>query len=279
MKCDEKWGYVRKVKYLSDIIASIEFAKKYDLEVIQVIKPEEFEPQTGQAYTGEGTLINSKEFNGVVSMTARKQITEKLVNLGKGQPETTYKLRDWIFSRQRYWGEPIPLIHKQNGGMEPICKTKDQECVQKKLPLELPDVPDYNPSADGTSPLEKNKEWVKTTDNEGNPARRETNTMPNWAGSCWYYLRYTDPKNDQEFADKEKMKYWLPVDKYFGGAEHTTMHLLYSRFWHKFFYDQGLVPTSEPYQWRMNGGLLLGPDGTKMSKSKGNVISPMNMVE
>ncbi len=256
-----------------------EFARKYDLEIIQVIKPAEFELSETEAYTGEGTLINSHEFNGIESISARKQITAQLENLGKGEKETTYKLRDWIFSRQRYWGEPIPLIHTQDNTIEPICQTEDQNCVQENLPLKLPEVPDYNPPADGSSPLERNEEWVQTKDTKGRPAKRETNTMPNWAGSCWYYIRYVDPNNSEIFADKKKMDYWLPVDKYFGGAEHTTMHLLYSRFWHKFLYDQDLVPTKEPYKWRMNGGLLLGPDGTKMSKSKGNVISPMDIIE
>lgn len=257
----------------------LDFAIKYDLDIVPVIQAEEFELNETEAYEGEGLLINSAEFDGLDSLTARDRIIDKLENLDTGKRKTTYKLRDWLFSRQRYWGEPIPLIHTEDGEIEPICKTSDQACVNNKLPLKLPEVPDYTPSADGASPLEKNSEWVNTKDKKGRPAKRETNTMPNWAGSCWYYIRYLDPKNNEKFADKEKMKYWLPVDKYFGGAEHTTMHLLYSRFWHKFFYDQDLVPTSEPYKWRMNGGLLLGPDGTKMSKSKGNVISPMDIVE
>jgi len=258
-----------------------DFAKKYNLEIVPVVKPKKDdlkEPLT-EAYIEEGILVNSGKFNNLESAKASEEIIKELESKNKGRKEITYKLRDWIFTRQRYWGEPIPLIHTQDGKIESICRTNDKKAVSENLPLELPEVPDYNPSADGTSPLEKNKEWVQTIDKNGNPAKRETNTMPNWAGSCWYYIRYADPKNNEAFADYEKMKYWLPVDNYFGGAEHTTMHLLYSRFWHKFLYDQGLVPTREPYKWRMNGGLLLGPDGTKMSKSKGNVISPMNIVE
>ena len=258
-----------------------DFAKKYDLEIIQVIKPKDgmIAKPLKEAYEEKGVLINSGKFNNLGSDEASEEIIKELGFENKGRKETTYKLRDWIFSRQRYWGEPIPLIHTENGKIEPICATSDAKGVSENLPLKLPEVPEYKPSADGTSPLSRNKEWVQTTDKNGNSAKRETNTMPNWAGSCWYYIRYIDPKNSEAFADYEKMKYWLPVDNYFGGAEHTTMHLLYSRFWHKFFYDQKLVPTREPYKWRMNGGLLLGLDGTKMSKSKGNVMSPMNIVE
>ncbi len=254
-----------------------DFANKYNLEIISVIKaPAEFE---GTVYTGMGEMINSGDYNGMKSIEFFEAAIDRLVKEGKGKKDVNFKIRDWIFSRQRYWGEPIPVIHTEDGKVKPVCNPEDFECVNEKLPLELPEVPDYNPTSDGTSPLERNAEWVNITDENGNPAKRETNTMPNWAGSCWYYIRYTDPHNNESFADIEKMKYWLPVDKYFGGAEHTTMHLLYSRFWHKFLYDQGEVPTPEPYQWRMNGGLLLGPDGTKMSKSKGNVIEPMDIVE
>ena len=233
----------------------LEFAEKFALPVIQVIDE-------------ENNMINSDKYNGMNA----KDFMQKTLEIF--EPKTTYKIRDWVFSRQRYWGEPIPLIHKNNN-IKPICDPDDLESVNKTLPLELPEVPDYNPTDDGTSPLERNKEWVKVDED----TKRETNTMPNWAGSCWYYLRYCDPHNEKQFADPKKLKYWLPVDRYFGGAEHTTMHLLYSRFWHKFLYDQKQVPTSEPYQWRMNGGLLLGPDGKKMSKSKGNVIEPIDIVE
>ncbi|MBU0649741.1 class I tRNA ligase family protein [Patescibacteria group bacterium] len=187
----------------------------------------------------------------------------------KGKKAVTYKIRDWVFSRQRYWGEPIPIIHKQDGTME----------AEKKLPLELPFSTDYTAEKDGTPPLGKLSAWINTTDSQGNPAKREAQTMPTWAGSSWYFIRYVDPKNDQDFADYEKMRYWLPVDKYFGGAEHTTVHLLYSRFWFEFLHDIGLVPYPEPYQWRMNGGLMLGPDGKKMSKRLGNVMEPGTLIE
>ncbi len=230
-------------------------------------------------YTGDGILTNSEEFSQLDSKTATEKIIQKLESQNKGTEKVTYKIRAWVFSRQRYWGEPIPLIHKKTGEVEAICDTKNPKEVKDTLPLVLPNVPDYRPTSDGTSPLARNKKWVKTTANDGTPAERETSTMPNWAGSCWYYMRYIDPQNETAFADYEKLKYWLPVDNYFGGAEHTTLHLLYSRFWHKFFYDLKLVPTPEPYNWRMNGGILLGPDGRKMSKSKGNVIEPMDIVE
>ncbi len=200
------------------------------------------------------------------------KLAENLEARGLGKKETMYKMRDWLFSRQRYWGEPIPVIHCKDGKIEAIVSTDDKEGVKKLLPLLLPAIPDYEPTDDGSSPLSRNKEWVKTTDSHGEEASRETNTMPNWAGSCWYYLRYLDPNNDEEFCSQEKMKYWLPVDKYFGGAEHTTRHLLYSRFWHQFLYDKKLVPTKEPYAWRMDGGILLGEDGVKQSKSRGNVV-------
>lgn len=254
-----------------------DFAKKYGLEITPVIEaPQNFK---GAAYTGNGPMINSEEYNGMDSTMFFEEIIScfEKENIGKRGKE--YKLRDWIFSRQRYWGEPIPLIHTQNGKILPICDIDSKKEVDEGLPLKLPEVPDYTPSSDGASPLVRNKDWVNTKDENGDPAKRETNTMPNWAGSCWYFIRYTDPNNNEFFADEKKMKYWLPVDRYFGGAEHTTMHLLYSRFWYQFLYDQGLVPTPEPYQWRMNGGLLLGPDGTKMSKSKGNVIEPMDVVK
>jgi leucyl-tRNA synthetase len=254
-----------------------EFAKKLGIEILPVIEtPSDLEQEV---YTGTGKMINSGAYDGMDSKEFSDVIIERFEKEGIGKRQKQYKLRDWIFSRQRYWGEPIPLIHTEDGQILAICDVDDPEDVNDKLPLELPELPDYTPSSDGASPLGRNKDWVNTTDRNGNPAKRETNTMPNWAGSCWYFIRYADPKNDKAFADPEKMKYWLPVDRYFGGAEHTTMHLLYSRFWYKFLSDQGLVPTSEPYMWRMNGGLLLGPDGTKMSKSKGNVIEPMDIVE
>lgn len=261
-----------------------EFAKKFDLEIIEVIKPNSnviaSEAKQSEMYTGkDGTLINSGEYNGMSCKEAFEKMVSKAGKEGFGEKKVHYKLRDWLFSRQRYWGEPIPVVHKEDGSVEAIVETSNMEEVHKVLPLKLPEVADYTPSSDGYSPLAKNTDWVNTTARDGSPAKRETNTMPNWAGSCWYYIRYLDPKNDEMFADFEKMKYWLPVDMYFGGSEHTTLHLLYSRFWHKFFYDQGLVPTEEPYQWRMNGGILLGSDGDKMSKSKGNVLNPDEKIE
>ena len=260
-----------------------DFAKKYHLPVVRVVVgPNEDTSEitnVKQVFEGEGTMYNSHFLDGLDTKSALKKIMDYMEEKGTGKRNTTYRIRDWVFSRQRYWGEPIPMMHTKNGEIEPICDPDIPEEVSKYLPLELPEVPDYNPTSDGSSPLERNKEWVNTKDREGNAVRRETNTMPNWAGSSWYYIRYCDPHNDNIFADMEKMKYWLPVDKYFGGAEHTTLHLLYSRFWHKFLFDQGLVPTPEPYAWRLNGGLLLGPDGKKMSKSKGNVVEPLEVIE
>jgi len=245
-----------------------EFAKKKDLNIIEVITGGNIQKE---AYEGEGKMINSFKYNGIDSEKFRKVITKELENIKKGRRGIAYKIRDWVFSRKRYWGDPIPVVYKQNGEIEAVAETN--------LPVELPYLKDFLPPADGSSPLEKAIDWVNITDSKGNPAKRETQTMPTWAGSNWYYLRYTDPKNDKEFANMEKMKYWLPVDRYFGGAEHTTVHLLYSRFWHKFFYDLELVPTKEPFAWRMNGGLILGADGNKMSKSKGNVVEPKKYLD
>ncbi len=256
-----------------------EFAKKFGIKIVQVIDSDKNDPSSYLPTVDYGTLINSGRYNGLASKEAISKIVTDLKLQGAANFTTTYKIRDWVFSRQRYWGEPIPLIHKANGEIESVCDPDDPNEVNKKLPLTLPDVPDYRPTSDGLSPLEKNKAWVAVNDSQGNPAKRETNTMPNWAGSCWYYIRYIDPQNENRFADPDKLKYWLPVDRYFGGAEHTTMHLLYSRFWHKFLYDNGLVPTKEPYAWRLNGGLLLGPDGRKMSKSFGNVIEPIEIID
>lgn len=257
-----------------------EFAQKYNVEVIKVIEaPKDYIPADNETlFTGEGTIINSDQYNGLTSEEFTIKAIERLVKEKKGESAITYKLRDWLFSRQRYWGEPIPLLHSEDGTIQSVCDPDNLTEVASTLPLELPVLPDYNPSSDGSSPLERNLDWVNTLTSDGKKAKRETNTMPNWAGSCWYYIRYIDPKNDAVFADPEKLKYWLPVDRYFGGAEHTTLHLLYSRFWHKFLFDQGLVPTEEPYAWRLNGGLLLGPDGKKMSKSHGNVVEPMELL-
>ena len=261
------------------------FAKKFGLNIMEVIKPEDTSDTSDDkyvkigetVYTGEGIMVNSGEYTGMKSEEFREKIIKELEEKNLGKRSVSYKIRNWVFSRQRYWGEPIPLVHTKNG-IEAICDTNNMDEVNENLPLKLPDVPDFSPTSDGTSPLEKNSEWVNIIF-KGKPARRETNTMPNWAGSCWYYIRYTDPKNDMAFANMEKMKYWLPVDKYFGGAEHTTLHLLYSRFWYRFFYDLGLVPTEEPYKWRLNGGLLLNPEGTKMSKSKENGVNPADEIE
>jgi leucyl-tRNA synthetase len=255
-----------------------EFAHKFNLPIVTVIEPDITENLV-IPYLANGKMINSDKYNGMLSQESAKVIVADLESLEKGKPHVTYKIREWVFSRQRYWGEPIPMVHKANGDIEAIVSTANIDEVHKVLPLTLPDVPDYNPTSDGSSPLEKNVEWVNTVAKDGSTAKRETNTMPNWAGSCWYYLRYIDPTNDQTLADQDKLKYWLPVDKYFGGAEHTTLHLLYSRFWHKFLYDLGYLPTDEPYAWRMNGGILLGPDGKKMSKSRGNVVEPIELID
>ena len=242
-----------------------EFAQKYNLETIKVIDSKE------DLYSGDGKLINSNEYNGMDSIEFKKVITQKLKNEGLGEETVQYKLRPQVFSRQRYWGEPIPLIYKSDGTIEAVS--------DNSLPLELPIMKDFLPSKDGVSPLAKNEEWKNTTDTNGNPATRETDTMPTWAGSNWYYMRYIDPKNDKVPADIEKLKYWMPVDMYFGDSGHTTAHLLYSRFWYKFLYTLGVVPSDEPYDFRMSGGILLGSDGQKMSKSKGNVINPQEVLE
>lgn len=255
-----------------------DFAKKYSLEIIEVIKPTNPITSLESPHTGSGIMVNSASYNNLTSDEFYNQAIARLEAEGKGNKASTCKMRDWIFSRQRYWGEPIPLIHKENGAVEAIVKTTDAKGVKKLLPLVLPESDDFQPGPDGSPPLAKLTEWVNTTDSEGRPAKRETQTMPTWAGSSWYFLRYIDPHNDDAFADYEKLKYWLPVDKYFGDGGHTTVHLLYSRFWHKFLYDQGLVPTPEPYKWRMTGGLLLGSDGRKMSKRYGNVVMPSDLV-
>lgn len=225
-------------------------------------------------YTGEGTLANSGEFTRMETAEAKKKITKSV----GGKMVTTYKLRDWVFSRQRYWGEPIPMVfceqcaEKKGNGWVPV--------PEKDLPVKLPDVENYRPTDNGESPLAAITDWVNTTCPKcDGPAKRETDTMPNWAGSSWYYLRYIDPENDTAFASAEKLKYWSPVDWYNGGMEHTTLHLLYSRFWHKFLFDQGLVPTSEPYNKRTSHGLILAEGGEKMSKSKGNVVNPDSIIE
>ena len=258
-----------------------EFSVKYGLEIRQVVKPVNDAPVDvlKEPYTGYGISLNSGDYSGKPSEQVIMEMTQKAEKENFGKFKINYKLRDWVFSRQRYWGEPIPVVYKTDGTLEAVVDTTDTQEVHKKLPVELPYTKDYQPSESGGAPLARLTDWVETTDKNGAPAKRETETMPTWAGSSWYYIRYCDPKNESAFADPEILKYWLPVDKYFGDGGHTTAHLLYSRFWHRFFYDLGLVPTSEPYKWRMTGGLLLGADGQKMSKSRGNVIDPKELVE
>ena len=248
-----------------------EFAKKFNLKIIPVIGPEKNKEPDNLPFEDYGYLINSFDFNGLDSKTAILKIGEELENKNIGKKAIYYKLRDWVFSRQRYWGEPIPLVRCPKCGIVPL--------KEKDLPLKLPKVKSYEPTGTGESPLKNIQKWVKTKCPKcKGPAERETHTMPQWAGSCWYYLRYIDPKNKKEFANYKKLKYWLPVDIYVGGVEHAVLHLLYARFWHKFLYDLGLVPTKEPFKKLVNQGLILGPDHEKMSKSRGNVISPDEVV-
>jgi leucyl-tRNA synthetase len=224
------------------------------------------------AIAGEGELMNSGEYNGMSSSEAREKIVADLAKRGMAEERSNYRLRDWIFSRQHYWGEPIPIIHCPQDGVVAV--------PYEQLPVELPAVEHYEPTETGESPLAAIDEWVNVSCPKcGKPAKRETDTMPNWAGSSWYYLRYYDAHNGNAFADKKKLEYWGAVDMYLGGMEHTTLHLLYSRFWHQFFYDQGLVPTPEPYKARRGQGIILATDGTKMSKSKGNVVNPTDIIE
>ncbi|MBO6158420.1 MAG: leucine--tRNA ligase [Firmicutes bacterium] len=248
-----------------------EFAKKFSLPIIEVVAGGNVQEE---AFTDiqTGTMVNSGFLNGLRVEEAKKAIIAYLSEKNIGHAKVNYKLRDWVFSRQRYWGEPIPVVYCEHcGGYVPL--------PEDSLPLLLPEVESYEPSDDGESPLAKMTDWVNTTCPVcGSPATRETDTMPQWAGSSWYFLRYMDPKNDKAFASKEAMDYWSPVDWYNGGMEHTTLHLLYSRFWHKFLYDQGLVPTPEPYQKRTSHGMILGEDGQKMSKSRGNVVNPDEVV-
>ena len=259
-----------------------EFAELFDLPTILTTElPKNWD--LNQIYTERGVQVNSGGLDGLDRDEVVSRIFDSLEKLHKIKAKTNYKLRDWVFSRQRYWGEPFPFeYHKITGpvveGEEVILIEGENYRLEvlpaSRLPLLLPEVVDYLPSSDGRSPLAKT-DWIHIRDASGAIiGRHESDTMPNWAGSCWYYLRYTDPKNTDVFASRENLEYWLPVDIYFGGSEHTTLHLLYSRMWHRFLYDQGLVPTPEPYQRRINGGMLLGPDGRKMSKSLGNVISP-----
>ena len=252
-----------------------EFAKKFHLPIIQVVAKNGEEVDVNEAAftdVATGVLINSDFLNGLEVKDAKEKMIKFLEEKGIGQAKTNYKLRDWVFSRQRYWGEPIPIVHCDKCGYVPIDESE--------LPLLLPEVESYMPTDNGESPLAAMTDWVNTTcPCCGGPAKRETDTMPQWAGSSWYFLRYTDPHNDKALASPEALKYWLPVDWYNGGMEHTTLHLLYSRFWHKFLYDQGVVPTPEPYQKRTSHCMILGENGEKMSKSRGNVVNPDDIVQ
>ncbi|MGG3493869.1 leucine--tRNA ligase, partial [Brevibacillus choshinensis] len=241
-----------------------EFAKTFDLPIKQVIEGGDI---SEEAYSGDGAHINSGFLDGLNKEQAIIKMIEWLVENGKGNRKVTYRLRDWLFSRQRYWGEPIPIIHLEDGTMKVV--------PEEELPIILPKTKEIKPSGTGESPLANITDWINIVDPEtGQKARRETNTMPQWAGSCWYFLRFIDPHNDKALADPDKLKEWLPIDIYIGGAEHAVLHLLYSRFWHKFLYDIGVVPTKEPFQKLFNQGMILGENNEKMSKSKGNVVNP-----
>ncbi|MCU5746852.1 leucine--tRNA ligase [Staphylococcus sp. SQ8-PEA] len=246
-----------------------EFAQTFNLPIVEVIEGGDM---TKEAYEEDGPHINSGELDGLYTEEAIDKAINILEEKGAGQRKVNYKLRDWLFSRQRYWGEPIPVIHWEDGTMSTV--------PEDELPLLLPETDEIKPSGNGESPLANIDEFVNVVDPEtGMKGRRETNTMPQWAGSCWYYLRYIDPNNDQQLADPEKLKHWLPVDLYIGGVEHAVLHLLYSRFWHKVLYDIGVVPTKEPFQKLFNQGMILGEGNEKMSKSKGNVINPDDIVK
>ncbi|MGD7024299.1 leucine--tRNA ligase [Rossellomorea vietnamensis] len=245
-----------------------EFAKKFELPIKEVVAGGNVDEE---AYTGDGEHVNSDFLNGLGKEEGITKAIEWLEKEGVGEKKTTYRLRDWLFSRQRYWGEPIPVIHWEDGTTTTV--------PVEDLPLTLPKTTEIKPSGTGESPLANISEWVNVTDPEtGKKGRRETNTMPQWAGSCWYYLRYIDPHNDEALASEENLNHWLPVDMYIGGAEHAVLHLLYARFWHKFLYDIGVVPTKEPFQKLFNQGMILGENNEKMSKSKGNVVNPDEIV-
>lgn len=245
-----------------------EFAKKFDLEIKEVVAGGDV---SKEAYSGDGEHVNSDFLNGLDKETAITKMIAWLEEKGVGEKKITYRLRDWLFSRQRYWGEPIPIIHWEDGTMTAL--------PEEELPLMLPKTTEIKPSGTGESPLANITEWVNVVDEKtGKKGRRETNTMPQWAGSCWYYLRYIDPDNDNALADPEKLKEWLPVDIYIGGAEHAVLHLLYARFWHKVLYDIGVVTTKEPFQKLFNQGMILGENNEKMSKSKGNVVNPDDII-
>ena len=247
-----------------------EFAKKFNLPIIEVVKGGDVEKE---AFTdcATGIMVNSGILNDLSVEDAKKKIVEWLEQNGKGHPKVNFKLRDWVFSRQRYWGEPIPMVYCEKCGWVPL--------PESELPLKLPECESFEQTDDGQSPLAKMTDWVNTTcPHCGGPAKRETDTMPQWAGSSWYFLRYCDPHNDECLASKEALDYWCPVDWYNGGMEHTTLHLLYSRFWHKFLYDIGIVSNPEPYAKRTSHGMILGENGEKMSKSRGNVVNPDDIV-
>ncbi len=247
-----------------------EFAKKFDLPIVEVVAGGNVQ-EAAFTDVATGKLVNSDFLDGLEVKEAKEKIIAWLTEKGIGKQKVNFKLRDWVFSRQRYWGEPIPIVYCEKCGYVPL--------KESELPLMLPEVDSYMPTDNGESPLAAMTDWLNTTcPCCGGPAKRESDTMPQWAGSSWYFLRYIDPKNREEFAGKEALKYWLPVDWYNGGMEHTTLHLLYSRFWHKFLYDEGLVPTDEPYQKRTSHGMILGENGEKMSKSRGNVVNPDEIV-
>jgi leucyl-tRNA synthetase len=245
-----------------------EFAKKFELSIIEVVEGGNVDEE---AYTGDGAHVNSGFLDGLPKAEAIAAMIDWLEKEGKGRRKITYRLRDWLFSRQRYWGEPIPILHLEDGTMKPV--------PEEQLPVVLPDVEAIRPSGTGESPLANVSDWVNTVDPEtGKPAKRETNTMPQWAGSCWYYLRFIDPRNEDSFCSMEVQKQWMPVDVYIGGAEHAVLHLLYARFWHKVLYDLGHVSTKEPFQKLVNQGMILGENNEKMSKSRGNVVNPDDIV-
>jgi leucyl-tRNA synthetase len=252
-----------------------EFANKFGLPIIPVVEPSdarqaELVKQGKLCFTGDGRAINSGQFDGLPTSEFKEKITDWLAQRQLGRKAVNYKLRDWLFSRQRYWGEPFPILHTADGAMVSLS--------EQDLPLKLPAIENCSPSGTGESPLANVTEWVNVTLPDGSQARRETHTMPQWAGSCWYYLRYLDPNNDSQPWDTEKEKYWMPVDLYIGGAEHAVLHLLYARFWHKLLYDLGYVSTKEPFTKLVNQGMILGEDGQKMSKSRGNVINPDRVI-
>lgn len=255
-----------------------EFAKKFELPIIPVVEPQDSEQsklvkQGKLCFVGDGRAINSGQFDGLSTPEFKEQITNWLAQKGKGRKAVNYKLRDWLFSRQRYWGEPFPILHTEDGRVIGLS--------EEELPLELPAVENYKPTGTSEPPLANINDWVNVTLTDGSNAKRETNTMPQWAGSCWYYLRYLDPHNEQRGWDPEKEKYWMGdegVDLYIGGAEHAVLHLLYARFWHKLLYDLGYVSTKEPFKKLINQGMILGEDGQKMSKSRGNVVNPDKVV-